>query len=36
MDKLRHTLTFFRPDRARIGAVLGLLFLSIGTSLLKP
>ena len=36
MDKLRHALTFFRPDRVRIGAVLGLLFLSIGTSLLKP
>ena len=36
MDKLRHALTFFREDRARIGAALALLVASIGTNLLKP
>ena len=36
MDKLRHALTFFREDRARIGAALALLVASIGINLLKP
>ncbi len=36
MDKLRHALTFFREDRARIWAALALLIASIGTNLLKP
>ncbi len=36
MDKLRHALSFFRADRARIWAALGLLVASIGANLLKP
>jgi ATP-binding cassette subfamily B protein/subfamily B ATP-binding cassette protein MsbA len=36
MKQLRRVLQFFRPDRSRILAALGLLALTTGTALLKP
>ncbi len=36
MEKLRHALIYFRPDRGRIAAALALLVASIGANLLKP